>query len=381
MAICPEKTKVVVFSAGLPGPYMWHCGGLPVHWEQQFKYLGAVFDAPSGIDATFAALHKKMLGTWAQLKRHYGRLQCSTSVGLLMRLYSACVPSTASYGCEVWGLRRLRGDSKRGRDALGTSHLRILKQLAALPSSVSTALLLQELGQRPLLHAWWQRTVKFWNSLAGLPDASVYKQVALDSCRDAVTRNAQNWAGAIFRGLRKLGYAYTVGFDALRPLHFPALLQFLDAPALQARLGVDVCPRTCPAAGASLCTYYRWFDRPRALRRPGPLLMQPLSARCMRILLRFRLGAHSLPVVMGRRTGTPRAQRLCQQCDQHAVGDERHMVFECPALQAVRDKYAALFTNGACTMQQFMWQLDITGVAHFVMDCFDVLDDIPSNQP
>ena len=52
-----------------------------------------------------------------------------------------------------------------------------------------------------------------------------------------------------------------------------------------------------------------------------------------------------------------------------------------PALQAVRDKYAALFTNGACTMQQFMWQLDITGVAHFVMDCFDVLDDIPSNQP
>ena len=38
-------------------------------------------------------------------------------------------------------------------------------------------------------------------------------------------------------------------------------------------------------------------------------------------------------------------------------------------------------TNGACTMQQFMWQLDITGVAHYVMDCFDVLDDIPSNQP
>ncbi len=29
----------------------------------------------------------------------------------------------------------------------------------------------------------------------------------------------------------------------------------------------------------------------------------------------------------------------------------------------------------------FRPQLDITGVAHFVMDCFDVLDDIPSNQP
>ena len=25
--------------------------------------------------------------------------------------------------------------------------------------------------------------------------------------------------------------------------------------------------------------------------------------------------------------------------------------------------------------------MDITGVAHFVMDCFDLMDDIPSNQP
>ena len=47
-------------------------------------------------------------------------------------------------------------------------------------------------------------------------------------------------------------------------------------------------------------------------------------------------------------------------------------------LQVLR---SALFTDGACTMQQFMWQLDITGVAYFVMDCLDVLDGIPSNQP
>ena len=34
-------------------------------------------------------------------------------------------------------------------------------------------------------------------------------------------------------------------------------------------------------------------------------LMQPLSARCMRTLLRYRVVAHSLPAVMGRRTGVP----------------------------------------------------------------------------
>ena len=48
--------------------------------------------------------------------------------------------------------------------------------------------------------------------------------------------------------------------------------------------------------------------------------------------------------------------------------------FACPALQGVRDKYAALFVDGASTMQQFMWQQDVIGVAHFVQDCFDLLD-------
>ena len=56
------------------------------------------------------------------------------------------------------------------------------------------------------------------------------------------------------------------------------------------------------------------------------------------------------------RANLVRAQRLCLLCDQRAVGDERHMVFECPALQGVRDKYAALFVDGASTMQQFLWR-------------------------
>ena len=132
------------------------------------------------------------------------------------------------------------------------------------------------------------------------------------------------------------------------------------------------------ARSCSMCKRWevcpRWFARPQHLRWPGTLLMQPLSARCMRVLLRLRMGAHSPPVVLGRRTGAPRPQRLCQRCDQHAVGDQRHMVFECAALQCVRDEYAALTVHGACTMQQFMWQVDLTGVAYFIKDCFAVLD-------
>ena len=54
------------------------------------------------------------------------------------------------------------------------------------------------------------------------------------------------------------------------------------------------------------------------------------------LLTTFRTGAHSLPVVLSHRMGTPRAERFCQQCDQHAVGDECKMMFECPALLPAR---------------------------------------------
>ena len=123
---------------------------------------------------------------------------------------------------------------------------------------------------------------------------------------------------------------------------------------------------------AILCTSSQ-FARPQHLRQPAPLLMQPLSARRMRVLLRFRMGAHSLPVVLGRRFGAPRAQRLCQWCDQDAIGTNA-MVVECPALLWVRDKYAALLAHGACIMQHFMWQVIITAVADCIKDCFAVLD-------
>ncbi len=57
-------------------------------------------------------------------------------------------------------------------------------------------------------------------------------------------------------------------------------------------------------------------------------------------------------------------------------------MFKCPALQSVRDQYSGLFGADIVTMQQFMWQSAIVGVAHFVMDCFDNLDAASSsNQP
>ena len=234
----------------------------------------------------------------------------------------------ASYGCEVWGLRSLPAeDSRRGRAALASHHLKILKDIAGVPNCVHAAILLKELNQHKLDCLWWRRILKFWNNMAALPTGNFHRQVALDDCWDAITRNVKNWACSFMLGLRQIGYEFTVRFDTLVPVEIDAVMQLLDAQALQVWADIDICPRTCPSRNATLCTYGRWFARPDCLRRPGPLFQQPLSARCLRVFLKFRMGCHSLPNVSGRWARVPRAQRHCLHCAQQVIGDERHLVF------------------------------------------------------
>ena len=330
---------------------------------------------------------ENMWGAWAVLQKQYGNLRCASSVGLLLRFYGVCVPPTASYGCEVWGLRKLPGVAVRNaRDQLQQAHIKILRQIAGARTIVATAILLRELDARPLVHAWWQRAKHFWNNLAESSPQSLHYQIALDDCWDAVVGGVHNWASAIMNGLRQLGYEFTIRANKLDVVDLPRVLQLLQTSQASVWDNLDICPRTCPLERSQYCTYLRWFARPAGLTRPGPLLQQPLSARCLRAFLRFRMGCHDLPKDIGRRRAVPRMQRVCQKCHFNEIGDEKHLIFTCPAVRHVRDRNVALFSASIHTMLDFMWQEDLVGVAKFVMDCFDVItadvgDDRTPNQP
>ena len=74
-------------------------------------------------------------------------------------------------------------------------------------------------------------------------------------------------------------------------------------------------------------------------------------------------------------------QRVCQHCDLNEIGDEKHMVFACNAVQHIRERHAGLFSASIVTMLDFMWQADLVGVAKFVMDCLDFFHaDVGNNR-
>ena len=218
-----------------------------------------------------------------------------------------------------------------------------------------------ELQQAPLDHSWWVRVIQFWNNLAARPDSCIYKCVALSDCRAACS-GVQNWARSLMQSLLQLGYHWFVlDCDRMDPIDRHRVMQLLNEKLMAVTQDLDPSPRTCPTKNAVLCTYMRYLHRPpfalmnlipNPYKLPIPLPCSVSSYTC----------CHDLPIVLGCFARVLRSQRLCTACHTAQIGDERHLVLACPALQHVRQRYSQLFTDDDATMISFFWQKNMRDV-------------------
>ena len=75
---------------------------------------------------------------------------------------------------------------------------------------------------------------------------------------------------------------------------------------------------------------------------------------------------------------------VCHLCAWGTLGDETHLVLECPQSQLPSEQWSHMFA-GPQTMQGFMWQDDLIGVVKFVNAYIIKMDPSPqaeaSDQP
>ena len=131
-------------------------------------------------------------------------------------------------------------------------------------------------------------------------------------------------------------------------------------------------PRTAPTRNAKLCTWHNWF---RPFHASNPYFLLPVSGKRMKRFLRFRLSCHSLPIETGRhhRPPIPRSSRLFPHCPLSSVGDEHHLVFECPTFQPLRQvSHPFQFPNLFNAI--VLAQKDRMVVYKFVSDCLDMIN-------
>ena len=93
----------------------------------------------------------------------------------------------------------------------------------------------------------------------------------------------------------------------------------------------DVRPECCSLDG---------YGRP-------PYVTEVRERRCRRGLTELRTGMHWGAEEQGRRTGTPREQRVCPHCPAldgpGGIEDTRHILFVCPLYAAERERWPELF--------------------------------------
>jgi len=111
---------------------------------------------------------------------------------------------------------------------------------------------------------------------------------------------------------------------------------------------------------------------PRGEAQKAWVALQSIYDRYLRHICGVK---YATPIVLGRFAGgqhVARANRVCTHCGSVAVADELHMILECPALQAVRQRYAPLFSTDTNTTRSFVAQQDHIQVFKSVLDCLDV---------
>ena len=83
------------------------------------------------------------------------------------------------------------------------------------------------------------------------------------------------------------------------------------------------------------------------------------------------MGSHLLPIEQGRHLRLPRHRRVCRLCHTGALGDERHMLLECPALADLRDEYSPLVAECSGVMARLVWARNQPMVSRYIIACLD----------
>ena len=184
----------------------------------------------------------------------------------------------------------------------------------------------------------------------------------LDNLQDAMRHRVPNFSRSVIAALKHLAASVPTRWDVLSAFDVDSIVSTLEL-SLKLPPPVFLDPRSAPSVGVVQCTYLNCFGHGDSKFR---CCYFPTTARRMHKLLAFKLGASSLPITNGRRSGVPRADRHCPFCGVDGLGDELHVVFECAHVQPLKSKYAHLFApDSTCTDMRSLFGHFGTG---FILD-------------
>ena len=223
-----------------------------------------------------------------------------------IELFNKLVLPVALYGSELWGCTNISIVSK--------FQLEFLKKHLHLRPSTPGYMVILESGCLPVVVDAKCRTINYWSKLV---DTNLPKKLATKVYKLLKTEDL-GWVKLVKTCLYDEGY-----------------LSVWDSNVVTKRIRfMSDFKRSC-TLNCLIKVFQDCFDSSKG--ELYTLLAASLSAREPAWHIRRLNYNHWLPIETGRWDGTPRSERLCNNCDRGTVGDEYHVVFECSLFNDQRE--------------------------------------------
>lgn len=372
LTVNAAKTQVMVFKPGGGGGGVtaasdrFSYAGHQLETARSVKYLGLTFAQLSkqhgfarGADELAAAGQRALFA----MRSRAHELGAGTPEQQCM-LFDTLVKPVLSYGCEVWGVDVLaRADCSSER-----VHRWFCRRIQGLPTQVSSAVSLAELGRWPLHLHWLQQLARFWNRL-----------LSMDDQPDRLLR----WAFEDNLSLMREGGDLASGspcwcrkwFDHLQAAPTDTGTLVWLTPLREGELVERATQAYIHQAmqAAKFCYYITHIRGAQPLGTPAPHLGTVTNYHHRVALSRFRTSCHDLRIERERHLPqeqqAPRHKRTCLMCASDAVEDESHAVFDCPLYEDLRWDFADLFTPHLPQSVSSFLSHNLNRLAHFTHEC------------
>lgn len=315
------KTKVMIFSKRkVKTDLRFTFDGKELERVDHFKYLGVTFSYYGRFTEC-----KKTLQRQAQ-RAMFGIIQKarakSLPVDVQINLFDTMVVPILTYGCEVWGNENVELANKL--------QYKFYRYILHLKTSTPICMLLGELGKLPVECVIRNKIINFWANIIEHPHHRLTRRMySILFEMHSQNMYSSPWLTCTEALLNNSGLSYvwqeqcTHGSNWLKN----TVKQSIHDQFIQGwRSDINTM---------SKCITYRLFKQTFELED----YFKILPSRLYISLCKFRTSNHRLPIEAGRYRRIPRAERICNKCNQNALGDEFHFMFKCSALLTLRKKY------------------------------------------
>ena len=307
LSLNTSKTKVMVCSKGkIRNIPQFKYGTYDLQVVYEYVYLGVklsyngkfkehmLYAAAKGTKAMFGLLQKSRM------------LNLPTDINV--HLFDSVISPVLLYGCEAWA----NNDPK----IIEQIHLKFCKYILCVNKNSSNTMIYGELGRSPMQVTILTRTLTYWAQLVTAQNENKFNVIMFNLMYELFLKKefTSPWIKLVKDTLENLGYNYIWQGQYVDNVE-------LFKIKIKQRL-TDQYKQQWEASlyESSKCSFYKTINND--LRMQQYLLTLPFSQR--KIMTRFRVSNHRLPVELLRYTGIDREQRVCHKCNENIIGDEIH---------------------------------------------------------